>query len=221
MLQTPSPTPPAQPTLTIPGGDNAAPITIQIPRTARDIAVIRAQRSELSSQLSNIGSRRTGLARQLRTETDPVARAGIESRISLLDKRMLQLETQLDQTGQVLTSAPAALIATTQPTNNMFGISPDVYGPLGGVFIVFVMGPIAIGFARMMWKRSSRPVIPAAVPETAARLGRLEQSVDAIAVEVERITEGQRFITRLLSESRTPALPAADRQGETVRVQSP
>lgn len=33
-----------------------------------------------------------------------------------------------------------------------------------------------------------------------ARLSRLEQAVDAIAVEVERISEGQRFTTRLLSE---------------------
>jgi hypothetical protein len=221
MIQTPAPSPPATPTITIPGGDNAAPIAIQIPRTARDLAVIRTQRDELSSQLSNIGSRRNGLARQLITETDPVARAGIESRISLLDKRMLQIETQLDQTGQVLTSAPAALITSTQPANTMFGLSPNAYIPFGILFIIFVMGPLAIGAARMMWKRSSRPVIPAAVPETAARLGRLEQSVDAIAVEVERITEGQRFMTKLLSESRTPALPAADRQGETVRVQSP
>jgi hypothetical protein len=32
------------------------------------------------------------------------------------------------------------------------------------------------------------------------RLARLEQAVDAIALEIERISEGQRFTTRLLSE---------------------
>jgi hypothetical protein len=32
------------------------------------------------------------------------------------------------------------------------------------------------------------------------RMARLETAVDAIAVEVERISEGQRFATRLLSE---------------------
>lgn len=36
---------------------------------------------------------------------------------------------------------------------------------------------------------------------TDARLARIEQSVDAIALEVERISEGQRFTTRLLSEN--------------------
>jgi hypothetical protein len=33
-----------------------------------------------------------------------------------------------------------------------------------------------------------------------ARLERMEQAVDAIAVEIERISEGQRFTTKLLSE---------------------
>ena len=33
------------------------------------------------------------------------------------------------------------------------------------------------------------------------RLSRIEHAVDAIAVEVERISEGQRFTTKLLSEA--------------------
>ena len=37
------------------------------------------------------------------------------------------------------------------------------------------------------------------------RLARLEQAVDAIALEVERISEGQRFTTKLLSEQSRPA----------------
>lgn len=37
-------------------------------------------------------------------------------------------------------------------------------------------------------------------PELEAKLDRMEQAIDAIAVEVERITENQRFTTRLLSE---------------------
>ena len=32
------------------------------------------------------------------------------------------------------------------------------------------------------------------------RLSRIEQAVDAIAVEVERVSEGQRFTTKLLSD---------------------
>ena len=41
-----------------------------------------------------------------------------------------------------------------------------------------------------------------------ARMERLEQAVDAIALEIERISEGQRFATKLLSEQ-TPEKKAA------------
>jgi hypothetical protein len=47
--------------------------------------------------------------------------------------------------------------------------------------------------------------------ELSDRLTHLEQSVDAVAVEVERISEGQRFVTRLVTER--GAARAADAGG--------
>ena len=46
------------------------------------------------------------------------------------------------------------------------------------------------------------------------KLERMEQAIDSVAVEVERISEGQRFTTKLLSDrARETALPngAAER----------
>ena len=63
---------------------------------------------------------------------------------------------------------------------------------------------VAIGLgARILWRMGSRtsPSLSAADPE---RLDRLEQAVDAIAIEVERISEAQRFAVTLLSD-RLPA----------------
>ncbi|HEY8833817.1 MAG TPA: hypothetical protein VIM21_15065 [Gemmatimonadaceae bacterium] len=52
-----------------------------------------------------------------------------------------------------------------------------------------------------------------AVPSvTEARLARIEQAVDAIALEVERISEGQRFTTKLLSEHNQMLPKAIPRQ---------
>ena len=49
--------------------------------------------------------------------------------------------------------------------------------------------------------RGQREVITAARdPELVARISRVEQIVEATAIEIERISEGQRFTTRLLSE---------------------
>jgi hypothetical protein len=46
------------------------------------------------------------------------------------------------------------------------------------------------------------------------RMARLEQAVEAIALEVERISEGQRFTTKLLAErgsaNRLPVAPASE-----------
>lgn len=40
---------------------------------------------------------------------------------------------------------------------------------------------------------------------TDARLARIEQMLEVLAVETERIGEGQRFVTRLLAESKVPS----------------
>jgi hypothetical protein len=49
--------------------------------------------------------------------------------------------------------------------------------------------------------RGQREAITAAKdPELVARISRVEQIVEATAIEIERISEGQRFTTRLLSE---------------------
>ena len=46
------------------------------------------------------------------------------------------------------------------------------------------------------------------------RLRRVERSVEAIAIEMERVSEGQRFVTKLLAETRV-------RRAETGRPRSP
>jgi len=40
-------------------------------------------------------------------------------------------------------------------------------------------------------------------PELVARIARVEQIVESTAIEIERISEGQRFTTRLLSEKKS------------------
>jgi hypothetical protein len=59
---------------------------------------------------------------------------------------------------------------------------------------------------RSAWSASRRAA--SCQPAIRTRLDQLQQSVDAIAVEVERIAEAQRFSAKLLAErGETPALP--------------
>lgn len=74
-------------------------------------------------------------------------------------------------------------------------------------FAMITTVSIAVGvpIARALARRISPTSSSAALPEDAQqRLERMEQAIEAIAVEVERIAEGQRFTTRLLAE-RQPA----------------
>ena len=90
-----------------------------------------------------------------------------------------------------------------------------VFVPLG-FFAMIVM--IALGrpyFKAMQTKAENEGKQARVPPEVMSRLERIEQSVDAIAVEVERISEGQRFTTKLLSEVRSSAaLPASSAQSD-------
>jgi hypothetical protein len=96
------------------------------------------------------------------------------------------------------------------------------------VMTVIVMSTgafVAIGLgARMLWRAGSRVRGRAQTPIDEGRMERLEAAVDAIAIEVERISESQRFAVGLLTD-RLP--PRADRVGElpapgnTKRVNTP
>ena len=76
----------------------------------------------------------------------------------------------------------------------------------------------------MMWKRGSAPRYAPPSPENTQRLERIEQAIDSIAIEIERVSEGQRFVTRLMAERQSaigaggaPAQPIAMPVGEKVR----
>lgn len=71
--------------------------------------------------------------------------------------------------------------------------------------VIIVGFPIMRAIARRI-ERGAPPQlqIPA---EMQAQMQHLRQSVDAIAIEVERISEGQRFATKLLAEKKPEAQP--------------
>lgn len=82
---------------------------------------------------------------------------------------------------------------------------------------------IAVGLplARAHAKRMERGIDPKALPnDLTERLTRMEQAIDSMAVEIERISEGQRFTTRLLSERAPDALPANRAGGVPVNAPS-
>jgi hypothetical protein len=94
--------------------------------------------------------------------------------------------------------APEAKIATVAPPPQRSLLTPSQVED-AGVGLFLLMLPLALALARRIWVRTGRP--PAAVGvESGPRLQRIEQAVESIAIEVERIGEAQRFTTKLLAE---------------------
>jgi hypothetical protein len=184
--------------------------TVAAPITVEEVQGLRARREELSNQLISAAGRRKALALELKSATG-ADRVGLEQRIGVLDDRMVQLESDIASTGRQLTSAPAGLLAGTgRGSAGQRMLSSDQTLAFSIVFTIFVFFPLAFSASRMMWRRASRPLsAPPLSHEAVQRLERLEHSVEAVAIEVERISEGQRFVTRLLSGgAQTPSLNA-------------
>lgn len=59
------------------------------------------------------------------------------------------------------------------------------------------------------FERDSQSIVPPGErnAEIAARLARIEQMVESSSVEIERIAEGQRFLTRAPREGSSPRVP--------------
>jgi hypothetical protein len=90
-------------------------------------------------------------------------------------------------------------------------MDPDVAN--FAVVAVIIIGMVAslsgitVWLVREVQKKAPARQVPNAF-QFEQRFDQLQQSVDAIAVEVERIAEAQRFSAKLLAErSETPALP--------------
>jgi hypothetical protein len=139
-----------------------------------------------------------------------------------------QITGATDQGGPVTPAPPAApgrtiTIRGRDGSQTVVGLPPgfnarDVIPPQAvdisiAFFITIATIIIGLPIARAIARRMDRRPGPAQIPtDVSAQLNQLNQAVDAIALEVERISEGQRFTTRLLSEqqdSARQALPSA------------
>jgi hypothetical protein len=94
-------------------------------------------------------------------------------------------------------------------------MNPEFWVPaVTTIAIVAIVAGSSYRLIKMWLQRSGRLSNPeAALKEIRDGLGQLQQAVDAIAIEVERLSEGQRFTTKLLAESDTGTAPIPAKHG--------
>lgn len=208
----PPPAPPPAPTpgvtVRVPGPNGLLDLQVLSPEQVRQL---RNAREELSSQLSSVVGRRNDLVDELAGLPD-VARAGQEQRITQLDQRILQIERDIEATGRKLAlaertggSSPPPL-----PPGRRGGFNVD-----GGAVAAMIVMFVGLSALRMVWNRG-RPRIAPGNPAVEQRMERIEQAVDAIAIEVERIGEAQRYQAKLINAGPAQPIEVAERAAAVV-----
>jgi hypothetical protein len=168
-----------------------------------------ARSADLQRQLSSLRAQQSEL-RRLGQSSDNAVRSATREQLGQVNMQAAQVRTELASVNAAIRSALPQGVAgtTTQPENNNRGNVPgEAIAAMSVVFMLAVLMPISIAFARRIWRRGSSP--KQAEDVVSPRLDRLENAVDAIAIEIERISEGQRFVTKVMTERPTPRAHAA------------
>jgi DNA repair exonuclease SbcCD ATPase subunit len=193
-----------------------APVLARAEQTAAQLGELRAKAADLKLRLSDLDGRRTQLKdrydRFQGAEADRIALgkelAGVNHDLTATQ---VQLETTTEQIDELTTQRemervfslqpPPAAIATTAAVDPFLG-PKDIMTISSGMFILVL--PFVLVLARRLWIRSvPRPALD---PEESPRLQRIEQAIESIALEVERIGEAQRFTTKLLADRQPDAV---------------
>jgi hypothetical protein len=183
------------------------PVAVQTGAASLDALVARA--IDLQRQLSSLQAQQSELRRMTRSN-DNAVRTATREQLGQVNLQAAQVRTELASVNAQLRNAlPRGTPWTVQPenNNNRGNVPGEAIAAMSVVFMLAVLMPISIAFARRIWRRGSSP--RQAEDVVSPRLDRLENAVDAIAIEIERISEGQRFVTKVMTERPTPRANAA------------
>lgn len=219
-MQTPTPAPAPTP------GTPAAlpqPVVVQVnpqpqmrPITRAEMSAIRQRRNEMSDQLTSAQRRRENILDELRDApagTEP----GLQQQVQVLSDRIVAIERDLEASGQTLRTGlvPQGTILVA-PRGSGFDrtTATDAAERGAALGLTALVVLIVVATWRRFRRRRGDNVRTVVYDE---RMERLEQAVDAIAIEIERVGESQRYQAKLLAEANLmPAMGSA--QKEPVRV---
>ncbi|MBW8769147.1 MAG: hypothetical protein JF589_05305 [Gemmatimonadetes bacterium] len=160
--------------------------------------------TELRLKVNNLEARRNQVAEQYTRATD-VERRRLSKALNDVQHDLGAAQIELDMTNRRYERVLAQSRPTSEP--KIATAAPPAQRPLlmpsqvedAGVGVFLLMVPLVLALARRIWVRTGRPVAAVGI-DTAPRLERIEQAVESIAIEVERIGESQRFTAKLLAE---------------------
>ena len=191
-------------------------------QSREETTLLMAQRDDLKEQLELLAERRGQLVRQLETGPDAAVRRDIESRLRDIDGRESRLDAQIaslnDRIMQGVSPGTPAPVIVDVPRVTV----PEIRVPpfefrgnrrpdlreIGGIMAAeaVLLALIGLAFWRVGMRRMRAQIDRLHTGQT-QQLNQLQQAMDVIGVEVERISEGQRYVAKVLAEG-SPAAAA-------------
>lgn len=172
--------------------------------------------SVLHEQRDQLMHDRRGVQNELSNAPAGVDKKGLEDRLAGLDARIADVDKQI-AAADALVAQRAALpgVVVQEPDRGRDDIPPGAMVISGLAMLMLLLLPVSIAYARRIWRRGATDAAKPSA-EQSERLSNMERGIEAVAIEVERLGEGQRFITQLLAEGerrrQMQALPS-DREG--------
>jgi hypothetical protein len=185
---------------------------VQAPAPARASSALDAEAAQLDARLQ-VAAKKAALASleaQARTsgpETPATAPTTASGTIRIdYDGKTITLENPTEQ--------QLALIGVARRTE------PDLQGWQVVSLAATVMSAIVGSVALILWhrRRMRGMAVPAASAASDQRMARIENAVESIALEVERISEGQRFTARMLAEGAAANIAVPQRDATAMQI---
>jgi hypothetical protein len=193
----------------ISGAAVQAPAT---PVAAVDINTVRLRLNQLRTELRLAQEQQRDIVRNLTEGAPAAAQPGLEQQLASVQQQIVGIEGQITATQAQIGIAVNTHATTSAPDDYNYPVRDIHHGPdpaavVTGLIVIFVLAPISWALARRILRRSvPAAALPPTLGEMPGRLERLEQAVDTVAIEIERISESQRFLTKLMAERQPAAL---------------
>jgi hypothetical protein len=183
--------------------------------TTQQLKELRARADELKLRASDLEVRKGQLGQQRAALGGDVSPAAVEKQFADVQHELSSTYIQLESTNQEIRDVEAArdmshvgiTVQPPMPSEPLFGREQL---EMTGVGLFMLLLPFVLAYTRRIWRRSG--IVPSVIGDDRERLQRMEQAIESIALEVERIGEAQRFTTKLLVERQPDAMARIPRR---------
>jgi hypothetical protein len=200
----------------------------QAPRAATsELAALQSRALDLREQISKLKAQHDVLETQSRS-SEGYLRVPAQMQLAQVNAELASTQAELMSVqgrialmpGQPVT--PVVAVPPPPATRPFLDrIDNDAITAMFVMTTLAILVPLSIALSRRLWRRGPKDsVTGAAINGMNSRLERLEQAVDAIAIEIERVSESQRFVAKVLVErpASNPAAAAAPSDADAAQA---